>query len=33
MKKGGMHHFAREAGIKIKSEVMRGGGVFVVVKG
>jgi SAM-dependent methyltransferase len=33
MKKGGMHYFAREAAIKVKSEVLRGGGVFVVVKG
>lgn len=33
MKKGGMHYFAREAAIKVKSELLRGGGVFVVVKG
>jgi 2-polyprenyl-3-methyl-5-hydroxy-6-metoxy-1,4-benzoquinol methylase len=30
MQKGGIHWFAREAGLKIRSEVIKGGGVFVV---
>jgi 2-polyprenyl-3-methyl-5-hydroxy-6-metoxy-1,4-benzoquinol methylase len=30
MQRGGIHHFARQAGIILVSEVIRGGGVFVV---
>jgi 2-polyprenyl-3-methyl-5-hydroxy-6-metoxy-1,4-benzoquinol methylase len=30
MQQGGIHRFAREAGLKIRSEVIRGGGVFAV---
>ena len=33
MQRGGIHHFARRAGITLISEVIRGGGVFVVVLG
>ena len=32
MQRGGVHYFAREAGMKIASERVRGSGVFVVVR-
>jgi SAM-dependent methyltransferase len=32
MQLGGMPYFTRQAGLKIRSEVLRGGGVFVVAK-
>jgi hypothetical protein len=33
MRLGGIHHFTRQAGIAVVSEVIRAGGVFVVVIG
>lgn len=32
MQLGGLHYFTRQAGLKIRSEVLRGGGVFVVAE-